>query len=1211
MQKTANCCSRIFMRCNIPKPFLVLKLTFLLLTIAMLHVGASGLSQSISFSGRDVPLEKIFAAVKKQTGYVFFYDLSVVQNAAPVTVDAKNLPLESFLQLVFKDGRFKYTIQGSAIVVTVAEGGPAVPNPPAAERVPVTGRVTDQNGNPLTGATLAMKWENGIVSIVTDAGGKFSFLGPVGQTVEVSYVGYKSFRFTITRQTREVNIVLSEYAAVMNEVTVSTGYQTLSRTRSTGAISRVEGEDIRDKSVSTNVIDLLEGQVQGLAVNYGEGSDKFLIRGVNSVNANRSPLYVLDGIPISYDDVSRLINPNDVDNIQVLRDATAASIWGAQAANGVVVITTKKGKLQGHVKVQYDGYVSFKGLPDYSYQKMMNSSQFIQAAKQVFDPATYPWDYVTTLNQDYQIPVVFPHEQIQYDLSRGVISPAVADQRMDSLAALNNRSQIEKNLLQPALLTNHSLSLSGGNPFYSFYGSFNYTSQKNTDRSNQDNYMLNLRQSFAFTKSIKLDLITNVSQQVSKQFVIPYLSVLNTYLPYAMFKDGNGNALSQSYMRLYSAYQKNAEDLSGISLDYVPLDEASHTRNNSNKTLTARVNAGLTVNFLKKFTFEGRYQYESGNNSNYLYYDQDSYYTRRELVNFTEPGPVYHLPSQGGDYFTGSGTATSWDVRNQFTYNNSWDVHDLTVLAGTEISDKLSRSSTNLLRGYDFQTMTYTPYDENSLRTNGVADPIIPNQYVSSYLSDPTYTQQESEVRFFSLYGNLAYAFKKKYNLNASIRTDQSNLFGADISQQYKPIWSVGGSWQIDREAFYHSSWMNNLKLRVTYGIGGNSPNPGSGGPYEIIQPWPSTFYSNVGQGYSILLPSNKKLTWERTATLNAGADIGILESRVTFSLDVYHKQTSNLLGYSPFDPTNGWPSGYTNLGNIDNKGIEAAVRSLNVAGKDFSWTTVLNFGYNKNKVVKLGQTVPLTAEGKLNSLGFVEGYSAYSMFAVKYAGLDNQGDPQIYTRKGDKIKMSSDLTLDDVNYAGTTQPSYYGGLTNTFRYKSWQLSFFIVYNLGYKMRSYTDNFFSGRLITDINKYFNDRWQHPGDENKTNVPRYISSAATDVQTRSIEFYDMADINVESASYAKMRDLTLSYNLPRTWTDKLSMSLLRIYAQVNNVLLWRANKQGIDPEYNNLQNGAGGGSGAGSSFGQILGSLQNALPNKMKPFLTFGLNVSFK
>ena len=457
----------------------------------------------------------------------------------------------------------------------------------------------------------------------------------------------------------------------------------------------------------------------------------------------------------------------------------------------------------------------------------------------------------------------------------------------------------------------------------------------------------------------------------------------------------------------------------------------------------------------------------------------------------------------------------------------------------------------------------------------------------------------------------MAYAYKKKYNLNGSIRMDQSNLFGSNISQQYKPIWSVGSSWLISNEPFFKKNLVNSLKLRLTYGIAGNSPNPGSGGPYDIIQPQPGFFYQNVGLGYSILLPSNKKLTWESTSTLNAGVDVGILENRVTFSVDVYSKMTDNLLGYSPFDPTNGWSSGYTNLGNIENKGVELAVVSQNIVSRNFSWTTRLNFAYNHNKVVKLGQVIPLTANGKLSSQGFVEGYSAYSLFDLQWAGLDNQGNPQVYSSKGQKIKMSSDLSLDDVHYAGSTQPAYYGGMTNTFRYKALELSCLIIYNLGYQMRSYTNNYFSGRLTNNISTYFNDRWKNPGDENKTNVPKYISSTDVDAASRSIELYEDANINMESASYIKMRDITLTYSLPISWISRLSMDNAQVYTQVNNLMLWTANHQGIDPEYYNAQAGPGSVNGAsGAGGGQLLGAPTSALPDKMKPFWTFGLRVSF-
>ncbi|HTB24135.1 MAG TPA: TonB-dependent receptor plug domain-containing protein, partial [Puia sp.] len=567
MFKSAHRGFRLFAFRNIPKPVLVLKLTAIFLTVAMLHVSAKSISQTVSFSGSDVPLEKVFDAVKTQTGFVFFYDVDILKKSGPVTLHVKNVPLEDFLRQAFANSPLKYSIQNNAIIVTLRDIDAEMPP----GDISISGRIVDADGNPLSGATISMKTESGMLAIMSDADGKFSFSAKAGTAIEVSFVGYKTYTFKATQQTRNISISLSRSADKMNEVSVTTGFQTIAKERSTGAFSRVEGEEIQQKSVSINVIDRLEGLVPGLAVNNGQGADKFLIRGVNSVNANRAPLYVLDGVPIAYADVSTLVNPNDVESIQILRDAMATSIWGSQAANGVIVITSKKGKAQGHIKVQYNGFVSFKGLPDYSYQKMMSPKQFITAAQEVFDPSTFPYSTVTTISPNYELPVVFPHEQILYDLSNGIISQGVANQRLDSLASLNNRSQIEQNLMQPAMLTNHSVSFSGGSLFYSFYGSLNYTNTKNIDRSDINNYMVDFKQIFSFTPGIKLDITTNLSQQSTTLFIIPDLPVLNTYLPYAMFADAKGNALSQSYLQLYSGYQQSAEQQSGINLDYVPL----------------------------------------------------------------------------------------------------------------------------------------------------------------------------------------------------------------------------------------------------------------------------------------------------------------------------------------------------------------------------------------------------------------------------------------------------------------------------------------------------------------------------------------------------------------------------------------------------------------------------------------------------------------
>jgi len=1187
-----------------------MRLTAILLIVAIMHVSAKGLSQTITFSGSDVPLEKVFVEVKRQTGFVIFYDLDVVNKVGGITLSVKNMPLDSFLKTAFTGKPLSFTIHGKSIVVFAEKQTININQQQGSEPDPIKMicRVVDEDGNPLGGANIVIRMENGAVSTQADATGYFNVQGKAGQVVEVSFVGYKNSTFKIAKQNKSVNIVLTRTTSTMNEVFVNTGYQSILKERSAGSYVKVEGDAVKQKSVSMNIVDRLEGLVPGLAVNNSQGADKFLIRGVNSVNASRTPLYVVDGVPMDYDLISQLINPNDVENIVVLKDATAASIWGAQAANGVVVITTKKGKASGKIKVEYNGFASFKGLPDYSYQKMMSSQQFITAAKETFDPATYPYDQVTNINfNPFTLPVVLPHEQILYDLDNGTISQAVANQKLDSLASLNNRSQVEKNLMQPAFLTNHSVSLSGGNNFYSFYGSLSYTNQKNNYRTNTNSYMLNFKQVFSFTPNIKFDLTTNVAQQSSKQFIVPNLPTINTYIPYAMLADANGNPLSQSYLQLYDDYRRNAEAQSGVNLDYVPLKESSYTNNNNNTTLTARVNAGLSINFLQHFTYEGRYQYESGNNNNYTYYDQNSYYTRRELVNFTEPGPVYYLPSQGGDYFSGKGTNTAWTIRNQLTYSQNWTDNAITFLAGTEVRDNLYKTSNQLIRGYDYQTMTYTPYNELDLK-NGIFNPVIPNYYTMSTLQGNTYSATETETRFFSLYSNFAYAYKRKYNLNTSLRMDQSNLFGADISKQYKPIWSVGASWNLGDESFFHKGFVNNMKLRLTYGIGGNSPNPGSGGPYDIIVPYPHPWYTNVGMPYAILRPANDKLTWESTATINAGVDICMLDNRITVSLDAYNKKTTNLLGNQLFDPTNGWFSGFTNLGDINNKGIELAIQSLNIKGKEFSWSTKFNISYNHNKVVRLSQVVPLTPSGKLYSNGFLEGYSAYSMFNLKWAGLDNLGDPQVYTSKGEKIKLIDNLQMEDIQYAGTTQPVYYGGMTNELRYKNWNLSFLLIYNLGYQMRRNVNINYYGRLVQNVQEYFNDRWKKPGDENVTNVPSYVADQNISNSRRTTDFYSMADINVQSSSYMKFRDITLSYNLPALWLHKTSISNCRIYGQVNNILLWTANDQHIDPEYYNL-GGSGGDQNSGDG-GTLRGAINSSLPDRMKPFYTIGLNVGF-
>ncbi len=1187
-----------------------MKLIAFFTLVCTLQLSANAFSQEvrIDLDMQKVKASKVIDFLKSKTDLIFFYNQEIDEDKI-VSIKSDNLTIQEVLDEITSQMGCSYKIIENYVILRKGNKDDDIQE----ERI-IEGKVTDSEGIPLAGATVL---ENGTMNgVTTDNEGKFTLnVKGVSSKIKVSFIGFTSQIIEVGNKT-EFNIVLEESTTSLDEVII-TGYQAISKERSAGSFVKIQNNSIQEKSASMNVIDRLEGLIPGLTVNHGEGSDKFVVRGISSINASRLPLYVLDGVPIEYEDLSRLLNPYDVESVVVLKDATATSIWGAQAANGVIVITTKKGKASGKIKLDYSGFVSFKGRPDYSYQNLMTPKQFIETARDIFDPVAYPFDIVSNLDAQAHIPVVLPHEQVLYDEYNGIITPEIANQRLDSLASLNNRSQIEKYFMQPAMLTSHSLSANGGNEFHNYYGSISYTNDQAVDKSYSERFLINLRQNFTFSPSVKLDITLNLSQEKSKNFIVSDLPTLNSYLPYAMFSDANGNSLSQSYLIMYSEFRENAENLSGISLDFNPLDEWSYADVNNNKTVSARINTGLTVNIFKGLKYEGRFQYQSVTNNNYRFEDQDSYGVRKELVHFTQAGPppTYYLPSQGGHYYSGNSQSSFWEVRNQLAYEGDWDdkKHQLTVLGGTQVNRRISKSNTSFIRGYDFQTLTYDIYDQKELSTTGINNPVIPNSFSRSRLSGLNpFTATEVEIRFVSFYGNLAYSLNKKYNLNASVRMDQSNLFGSDISQQYKPVWSVGGSWKVSDEAFFKSNTINNLKLRLTYGIGGNSPEPGSGGPYNILSASTHPWYSNLGRAYTIIQPANDNLVWEKTTTTNLGIDATLFKNKLFITLDLYNKNTTDLLGYQAFDPTNGWFRGYTNLGNINNKGIELSLRYQIINENDFKWNANFTFAYNHNKVVSLGNVLPLTPTQKLISNGFVEGYSAYSLFTLKWAGLDESGNPQVYNHEGEIINKAEDLKLEDIIHVGTTQPVYTGGLNNTFTYKNWELSCLIVYNLGHKMRNDVNMFYSGRLTSNLPVYFLDRWQNPGDENTTDVPAYISDGNLSQNLRYTQFYRLADINVINAGYIKLRDLMLTYNVPESITRQMGVNKLRIYAQVNNILLWTANDEGIDPEYYNLSYGNTLGNGGATSAGGgiVGGSNIGNRPDKMPPFWTFGVNISF-
>ncbi|MDR2284210.1 MAG: TonB-dependent receptor plug domain-containing protein, partial [Sphingobacterium sp.] len=830
---------------------LIMKITALLTVVFTIQASAFSFGQQISLSYQKASLKTVIRSLSSQGKIDFVYKDQFLEKANPVTIDLKNASVEAALKKVFDGQPFQYQMEDGIVYLTpLATPTNARPsaNPAISQQEIIQVRVLNEKGEPLIGASVYLTDARGTRLAViekTDERGYFLLAQKlVGTRLEISYVGYRAEKITVREDMKDITLQPLHAQVEAVDVTVNTGYQRLSKERSAGSYAKPDMSIVKDRSSSMNILQRLDGLVPGLTVNNSPSAaeNPFLIRGLSTigvknewgdeVGTNRNPLYVVDGIAI--DNVSS-INPQDVADITVLKDATAASIWGARASNGVIVITTKKGVPSEKVKVTYDGFVNFQGRPDLGYLPRMSSKEFIESAKEVYTKEyvrLHPWSSINEF-RGVGFSGIAPHVEILYNQHRGIISESQANKSLDSLASINNRQQIKDLFYRNALLTNHTVSLSGGGSKYSFYGSTAYTGNVSSTPGEKNNsYKVNLRQDLNLTDWLKFYLITDLTNTVTsgkKAQDIDY-----SFNPYQLFRGNNGEHLSVPYMGMLSDSVRTVmENKSKVNLDYVPLDEVNFGHRTSD-ALFNRITGGMNIRLLKGLRFEGVYGFVKGSNRNTNYDDAQSYARRVEVVQFTvakkNAPPVYHLPTSGGDYSVTNVAQRNWTVRNQFIYDNAWneDLHQLTVLAGQEAQEQLTTTNSSWVKGYDQKLQTYAALDYKTLRTIGIESPVMPNLGSSSMLSSNFFRQSEMKYRFNSYYANAAYTYAHKYSFNGSWRIDRSNLFGMDNSAQNKPVWSAGAKWTIGQEDFLigRADWLNDLAVRATYGVSGNSPMP-------------------------------------------------------------------------------------------------------------------------------------------------------------------------------------------------------------------------------------------------------------------------------------------------------------------------------------------------------------------------------------------------
>ncbi|SIN76648.1 TonB-linked outer membrane protein, SusC/RagA family [Chitinophaga niabensis] len=1156
MQKTAYW-SRWDLPCRLPAKMLrIMRFTSVLLLAICLHVSANTFSQSVTFSGKAVPMEKVFATIKKQTGFVVWGKSDLLKQAGTVSASVQNMPLTSFLELILKDQPLNFKIADKTIMLYGKPGSTVIT--PVAE--PVRGHVSDSTGVSLIGASVYVMGSN--QSVVTDTEGNFTLHVNTGDKLRISFIGYRTKEIVVTavmlRSGRIGNITLSLTSSVLTElnVTANTGYQTLPKERATGSFSVITEKTLGAR-METSLMDRLEGTVPGLFMENGNVT----IRGLSTLYGNQAPLYVVDGFP--YEGDLNYINPADVVNVTVMKDAAAASIYGTRAANGVISITTRYGSSK-KLTVNFSSTMFFTAKPDMGYMKYLSSAEMVDFQQEIFN--TWHPSYNEAIKRQGKNQVL----EALYNHEQGLLTQTELDNTLNNLRNADGAGQIKDLFMRDQIRQRHSFSASGGNDIHQYNIFMNYTGNKAYAlRTGNEDINVGMRDKVKVFDWLDAEAGVSTNMRNGKFLRQGPERFLRNRMPYETLKTPDGSLTA--FTMLKSPYEiARLKSLGLLDETFNPLTEM----NNSDLSFTSnyfRLQGGFTIKILKGLTLDLKYQTERGTTYNKEYYNPNSYYAR-EMINdatqYYRPDSIVKNVPDGGQIFETRGSSKSYTARAQLNFDRQvHNEHHISALAGVE-RRAVSQSYTSVFKmGYSDNNLQYTPVNEIALG-NLKGTESLDNTF-SLRFNNYNYFNY-GEDRYISAYGNVGYTYKGKYNLTGSVRVDNSNLFGTDPRYRYLPLWSVGASWRISEEDFIKDiSWLDNLGVRATYGLGGNVAR--TVGPYLQAT---STFFSEANApATSILYPPNKSLRWEKTATTNIGVDFSVLNNRISGSVDYYIRQSSDLLGEKAVDPTNAFPVALINYGSLNNKGIELALNTVNVSKKNFSWGTTLVLSLNKNKMTEIN-TRDLNIYGLTGGYGVNRiGYPMDAVFSFRSAGLDPaNGSMMVYDADG-KVVKNYDQTgaivanMTDINglvYSGTLRPKYTAGLTNTFTYHQFTLNIMLIGNGGHVIRDVVPSAGSNFPAMNTDRRVLNYWRKPGDEK---IPGMLP--APDLKGTGANYYTLiwyaSDQNVLKADYIKVRDISLAYNLTPALARFKKFSAVKLTLQVQNPFHWYANSAGIDPE----------------------------------------------
>ncbi|MDV7695449.1 SusC/RagA family TonB-linked outer membrane protein [Chryseobacterium soli] len=1078
----------------------------------------------------------------------------------------------------------------------------------AQEKKTITGKIEDGNTfHVMAGASIKIETQSvstktnqeGIIEsvsigTVTDKNGKFILEIPADtKSVMVSYLGYESRIILINEDQTHYNVTLMPVSSEVSDKNkiqevIITGYQKIEKRKQTSAVSTVKMDNINQAGVAS-VDQMLAGQIAGVAVTPQTGSPggpaKIRIRGTASLSGPQDPLWVIDGLPLEGNDVPNFtdkdnidqlqnfsiagLNPNDIEDITILKDAAATAIYGARAANGVISITTKKGK-KGNMRVNFSADTFVTSRPDFDKLNLLNATEKVDLELILAQRS----DLTYRADKGEVMRILMKNGQLDAFRSGGLDGlNSLTRQQIDGLR--NNNTDWGKLLYRTAINKQYGLSLSGGSDRSDYYFSLGYYDEEGTTiGTGFKRYNLTLKNNYKISDKLNAGISIFGTQSERESFVTDADASINPI---------NYSRNANPYLTPYNAdgSYRYDQDIDGFENRYIPFNFLEERNNTSytlkNQSLKAIMDLEYKVAKDLKLTSQLGMQYDSNKTEKYA--GQETYFTRkmREGTRYYKDGAYRYFLPDGGVKQNWDNSFFQYNWKLQAAYSTKINsVHEIDVMAGTEI--RKTEDNTTLTRAFG--------YDEISRRSTAM---VFPSSNFAAERKYETYREMPPVVNAYaSMFATASYTFAQKYTFFGSVRYDGTNLFGVNKKYKYLPIWAVSGSWLVTKENFMKDlTAISNLRLRASYGLQGNIDRNTS--PFFIGEYYDTTILPGTKENIiNVVSPPNDKLRWEKTTNVNLGLDLGLFQNRINLTADVYSRKGTDMISMKETPLETGFEYTMMNWGSLTNKGFELAVSTRNINNDNFKWTTTINFAHNKSNV--------LSEQPRDNALlPSREGLPVNAVFALKTAGMDENGNPMFW-KGNEKIKAEDFFKLFDVyadflpgqlvdtklsnaelrnlfTYVGDRDPKFTGGIINTFKVRNFDLTVSATVNL--KQTVMRTPSYRGMDLDRGRNYTKDIYEAgsslPGitsSEMDSNPGWMANKWFADNRSNA---YSLLDVWAKEISYVRISSIRLGYTLPKEFTSPMGISSLRLSVEGRNLFVFSNGYKGyFDPEtYGNI------------------------------------------